>query len=446
MLLVVGGVFAFIRMRTSGLNRQKELLERTVTERTLQLSVAKERAEQSEQVKQQFLANMSHEIRTPMNAIMGMSTSLKRNEHIPAQEPYLDAIAQSSENLLVIVNDILDLSKIEAGKLEMERVPMDPREVLRNVVEVLRYRTEEKGLTIHTTVAPDVPTSVIGDPTRLNQVLLNLVGNAIKFTDRGSVRIHMDVTQTLRNAPAPSTLRIDPNGTQRGELIGMRFSVTDTGIGIAPEKLALVFDEFAQGDSDHTRKYGGTGLGLSISKRLVIMQGGTITAQSELGKGSTFTVVIPYALQPMDQEPEAKIPYGPDPGVSSGAGPDRPARILLAEDNNFNVVVAKDELEFAYPGVQVDVAANGQLAVEMVQANAYDLILMDVQMPVMNGYEATRAIRALSGEKSRTPILAMTANVMKAEVERCIEAGMDGFIPKPFRQEELVAAIGKVLK
>ncbi|HOY28264.1 MAG TPA: ATP-binding protein [Flavobacteriales bacterium] len=437
-IVIVGGVFAFIRIRTSGLNRQKELLERTVAERTAELSRKKDeadaqrkRAEQSEQVKQQFLANMSHEIRTPMNAIMGMSTSLKRNDHLPAQETYLDAIAQSSENLLVIVNDILDLSKIEAGKLELEKVPMDPREVLRTVVDVLRHRTEEKGLTIHTDVAADVPAHVIGDPTRLHQVLMNLVGNAIKFTERGSVRVALGVQEGL------------------SEAVMLRFTVTDTGIGIAPEHLALVFDEFAQGDSEHTRKYGGTGLGLSISKRLVYMQGGTITAQSEVGKGSAFTVVIPYGITAQETRTTAQAPesvYGPE--IS---GPRRALRILLAEDNKFNIVVAQDELNDAYPGVRIDVAVNGQLAVEMVQANNYDLILMDVQMPVMDGYDATRAIRALLGpensgpNKSRIPILAMTANVMKAEVDKCMEAGMDGFIPKPFRREELVEAIGKVV-
>jgi signal transduction histidine kinase/CheY-like chemotaxis protein len=426
-----GGVFIFIRLRINGLKRQKELLERTVAERTTELSRAKERAEQSERVKEQFLANMSHEIRTPMNAIMGMSSTLKRSEHLPAQERYLTAIVQSSENLLVIVNDILDLSKIEAGKLELEQVAMDPREVLRNVVDVLRHRTEEKGLAMRTDVADDVPTGVIGDPTRLHQILMNLVGNAIKFTERGSVRITMRVKR----------LRPDPSGERSTDAVMLRCDVTDTGIGIAPEHLALVFDEFAQGDSEHTRKYGGTGLGLSISKRLVYMQGGTITAHGEVGKGSTFTVDIPYAVPPTSANDAVDVP-GPIQGPESAKAP---LRVLIAEDNDFNVVVAQDELNLAYPGVHIDVAPNGQLAVEMVGRNHYDLVLMDVQMPVMNGYDATRAIRAMTGDRSRIPIIAMTANVMKAEVDRCVEAGMDGFIPKPFRQEELVEAIAKVI-
>jgi len=206
-----------------------------------------------------------------------------------------------------------------------------------------------------------------------------------------------------------------------------------------------VFDEFTQAESDHTRKYGGTGLGLSICKRLVELQGGTISATSILGKGSTFTFTLPYGIpDPQKKDPSGPEISGPDAEIS---GLDRlhDLRILLAEDNKMNVLVAMEELTHAIPGVQIDVAVNGQLALEMLQANTYDLVLMDVQMPVMNGYDATRAIRALSGEKSRTPILAMTANVMQAEVERCIEAGMDGFIPKPFRQEELVAAIGRVI-
>jgi CheY-like chemotaxis protein len=251
---------------------------------------------------------------------------------------------------------------------------------------------------------------------------MNLVGNAIKFTEQGSIRIHMDVQERLSDA------------------IMLRCTVTDTGIGIAPDRSAHVFDEFTQAESDHTRRFGGTGLGLTICKRLVDMQGGTIGVTSEVGKGSSFTFTIPYAsatnevgtVQPDNQQ----LPTDNDL---------RDLRILLAEDNKLNVLVAKEELADAIPGVVVEVALNGQVALEMLQTNHYDLVLMDVQMPVMDGYEAARAIRALSSMKSRIPILAMTANVMQAEVQQCMDAGMDGFVPKPFKQEELVEAMRQVL-
>jgi signal transduction histidine kinase/ligand-binding sensor domain-containing protein len=440
-IAIGGSAWLYIRM----LGQQRRKLERTVDQRTAELSKAKERAEHSEQVKQQFLANMSHEIRTPMNAIVGMSNALRRNAPVNevTRASYVDAIATSSENLLGIVNEILDLSKIEAGRLEMEKVAMEPRAVVEKLVEVMRYRAEEKGLKLEVAVSNDVPTTVEGDPTRLNQVLMNLVGNAIKFTERGSIRIHMEVANTLPIAPVSSTHRVDRNGPSdaTGEVIGIRCTVTDTGIGIAPDRLARVFDEFTQAESDHTRRFGGTGLGLTICKRLVEMQGGTISATSEVGKGSSFTFTVPYALTIAGSDAKVQVVA---PALSRSRG--NALRILLAEDNKMNVMVAQVELENLMPGLHLDVAANGRIAVDMLLTTDYDLILMDVQMPVMDGYEATRAIRAMAGGKSRIPILAMTANVMQAEVQQCLDAGMDGFIPKPFKQEELADAIGNVIR
>ncbi|MBK8498359.1 MAG: response regulator [Flavobacteriales bacterium] len=391
-------------------NRQKQRANR-------ELNAARQRAEASEKFKQQFLANMSHEIRTPMNAIMGMSGILKRNEHTPEQEKYLNAISQSSENLLVILNDILDLSKLEAGKIDLEQVAFDPRAIIGNVRDILRFKAEEKGLALEVRIADDVPSSLLGDPTRLNQILLNLAGNAIKFTEHGSVTMHVRW--------------IDGSG--------LTIDVIDTGIGIPADRLDKIFEEFTQAYSDTTRKYGGTGLGLTISKRLAEMQGGSIVVKSEQGEGSTFTVTIPYAISKDAEVPDGREISRPDRSL-------RDLRILLAEDNDFNVMVAQDELADAIPGVQVDVAANGTIAVKMAQARDYDVILMDVQMPEMNGYDATRAIRDLPSDKSHVPILAMTANVMKEELERCKEAGMNGHIPKPFKREELMRAIGSVLK
>jgi len=421
-LIAGGSVLLFIRLRTSALQKQKDLLERTVAERTTELSRAKDRAEHSELVKQQFLANLSHEIRTPMNAIMGMTGILKRNDHLPDQEKYLNAVAQSSENLLVILNDILDLSKLEAGKIDPEKVPFEPRQVIGNVRDILRYKAEEKAIRMSIDCADDVPKTLMGDPTRLNQIVLNLAGNAIKFTEHGSVTIRVQRS-------------IDPLG--RHDWIGLVINVIDTGIGIPQDRLDKIFEEFIQAYSDTTRKYGGTGLGLTISKRLAEMQGGSITVKSEQGKGSTFTLSIPYAV--------AKSSAARQPTTIIRQQDLRDLRILLAEDNEFNAMVAQDELADAIPGVQVDVAVNGRIAVEMVQANRYDVILMDLQMPEMSGYDATKAIRSLPGDTSRVPIIAMTANVLKEEVERCKEAGMDGYVPKPFTREELMGALTAAL-
>ncbi len=404
------GVSIFLILRS---NRQKQRANR-------ELEAARQRAEQSEKFKQQFLANMSHEIRTPMNAIMGMSGILKRNAHTPEQEKYLSAIAQSSENLLVILNDILDLSKLEAGKIELEKVPFAPRQVISNVRDIIRFKAEEKGLSVEFSIADEVPPALLGDPTRLNQIVLNLAGNAVKFTEKGGVMIRVSAPD---KQDARCTLVVD---------------VVDTGIGIPQDRLDRIFEEFTQAYSDTTRKYGGTGLGLTISKRLAELQGGGITVSSEQGRGSTFTVRIPYTIASSDSPGSSTKRQSPPSEL-------RDLRILLAEDNDFNAMVAQDELADAIPGVQVDVAANGRIAVEMAQANAYDVILMDVQMPEMNGYDASRTIKALGGDRSRIPIIAMTANVMKEELERCKGAGMDGCVPKPFKREELMGAISTAL-
>jgi len=427
-LIAGGSLLLYIRLRTAGLQKQKEILEVTVAERTEALIHEKEeadaqrrRAEQSERIKQQFLANMSHEIRTPMNAIMGMTSSLRRNERLPAQEKYLEAIAESSSNLLVILNDILDLGKLEAGKIEIERVAMRPREVLRQVMDILRHKAEEKGLRFEWKVDDDVPGTVMGDPTRLGQIMLNLAGNAIKFTEKGDVKIEALVKE------------------RSADRVVIAFITSDTGIGIRDDRKSSIFEEFTQADNETSRKYGGSGLGLTITKRLVELQHGTITMDSVHDKGSTFTVEIPYTLAIEEATAKAEV-------ADTSTTLLRDLRILLAEDNEFNVMVAQDELADAIPGAVVDVAGNGRIAVEMLQAGTYDLILMDIQMPEMNGFDATLAIRALVGDKSRIPIIAMTANVLKTEVDKCMEVGMNGFVPKPFKREELLKALHKVLK
>ena len=407
LLIVAGGAFtALLGALMFMVLRSNRLKQRTNRE----LNIARQRAEASEKFKQQFLANMSHEIRTPMNAIMGMSGILKRSAHSLEQGKYLNAISQSSENLLVILNDILDLSKLEAGKVELEQVPFDPRQVIGNVRDIVRFKAEEKGIALEVIIRDEVPHALLGDPTRLNQMVLNLAGNAIKFTERGSVTIDAHWSDGA-----------------------LSIAVTDTGIGIPQDRLDKIFEEFTQAYGDTTRKYGGTGLGLTISKRLAKLQGGSITVKSEQGRGSTFMVTIPYPIAKADG---LRADHDPAQLIAL-----RDLRILLAEDNEFNAMVAQDELADAIPGVHVDVATNGRIAVELVQAKDYDVILMDVQMPEMNGYDATRAIRALPGDKSRIPIVAMTANVMKEEVDRCVEAGMNGYVPKPFKREELMSGL-----
>lgn len=420
---LIGAGLLFLHARTRSLRRQRDRLESTVRERTSEMRSAKERAEHSEHVKQQFLANMSHEIRTPLHAIVGMNNALLRKDHLSGQVPYLDAIANSSGHLLQLVNSILDLSKIEAGRMEPERLPMEPRAVLTAVADVMRHRVEENGLFLVTEVSDEVPKNLIGDPGRLNQVLMNLVSNAIKFTEHGSIRVTMDAKKLHTGA------------------VMLRCVVKDTGIGIAPDRLPHIFDEFTQADNSHTRKYGGSGLGLTISKRLVEMLGGTIEAKSSPGRGSTFTLTIPYLL-PADPN---RTDLRNEP-ATIGPPPLSGLYILLAEDHPINVMVAKDELTDAIPGVRIEVAANGKIAVDMASKRNYDLILMDVQMPEMDGYAATRAIRALEGDRARVPIVGVTANVMRTELERCTEAGMDGFVTKPFQQEELLDAMAKAME
>ncbi|MBL7983083.1 MAG: response regulator [Flavobacteriales bacterium] len=423
-------VLAYVRWRTASLHERQAALQAEVARATYSMRQQMERAELSEKHKQQFLANMSHEIRTPMNAIMGMAGILKRNPHSREQQSYLDAIATSSENLLVILNDILDISKLEAGRIAFERIPFAPRAVMDNVCEIIRFRAEEKNLALNLHLDPAIPELLLGDPTRLNQIVLNLAGNAVKFTEKGAIDIHVAWRPPRADRSEPGALVVD---------------VRDSGIGIPADRLDRIFEEFTQAYSDTTRKYGGTGLGLTISKRLVEMQGGSITVKSEPGKGSLFTVSIPYEVSAKDPG----TPSTPEAGVSArsdGAIAElHDLRILLVEDNAFNAMVAQDELVDAIPGVLVEVAANGRIAVEMARTNTYDVILMDVQMPELNGYDATTAIRALPGDKARTPIVAMTANVLREEIEHCVEAGMDGYIPKPFTRDELMKGILSVM-
>jgi signal transduction histidine kinase/ActR/RegA family two-component response regulator len=415
-LLLAIGLFSrlhFIRKTQAALKEKNKIIE-----------AEKEKAKASERAKHQFLANMSHEIRTPMNAIKGMTDILLRREPKQEQMEYLQGIKQSSNSLLVIINDILDLSKIEAGKIELEQVPFSVQEVLKEVQTIMQFKAEEKGLELKTSIPKDI-LPIKGDPNRLCQILLNLVGNAIKFTEKGMVNLQVreeDLSDHL---------------TQ------LKFSVSDTGVGIEHDRLEKIFQSFEQAYTDTSRKFGGTGLGLSISKKLVELHGGEIWAESEKKKGSQFHFTIPYEKSMTEVNKPASETA---PGSNGLAAALKGIRVLLVEDNDFNALVAREELEDAIEEVQVEVAENGAIAVEKMKSGNYDVILMDVQMPTMNGYEATEKIRLLENGKAGVPIIAMTANVLKDEVDRCFEAGMDDFIGKPFDTDELLSKIYSLQK
>jgi len=378
------------------------------------LRKAKDQAEDSSRAKELFLANMSHEIRTPMNAILGMSQLLAKTPLSPEQDDYLQAITTSGENLLVIINDILDLSKIEAGQLQVEKIGFNVEQLVTQIEKTLLYKAEEQGLSFVTTVASQLPPVLLGDPYRITQVLLNLAGNAIKFTERGQVSIACELVQHAAGA------------------VEIKFTVADTGIGIEPSYLRHIFKEFSQEDSSVTRKFGGTGLGLSISRSLVNLMGGELQIESEknIGTVSTFSLLLPEGTEA--DMPRKEIA---DQGLRDRL---RGKEVLLVEDNKFNRQIAKALLTNAH--LKVVEAENGALAVDMLRARPYDLILMDMQMPVMNGLEATAVIREELG--LATPIIALTANAIKGEREKCLDAGMNDYLAKPFQEDELLKLIG----
>ncbi|WP_460500806.1 response regulator [Hymenobacter agri] len=393
-----------------------DITDRVNTER--QLRHAKLAAESAVRARELFLANMSHEIRTPMNAILGMSQLLAKTPLAPDQDSYRQAITTSAEHLLVIINDILDLSKLEAGKMTLEEVGFTPRHLLAEVEQTLHYKAVEKGLMLITRVADTVPPVLLGDPYRIRQVLLNLAGNAIKFTETGRVTVTCDLVGT------------GPDGRA-----GVEFRVADTGIGIEPEFVQSLFQEFSQEDSSVTRKYGGTGLGLSISRNLLRLMGSDVQAESVKSKGTMmhFVVQLPVGAS-ADLLPKDTLP--PQERLLPSL---RAKRVLLVEDNRFNRQIAKTFLDHAF--VEVTEAENGAVAVELAQVQPFDLILMDIQMPVMDGYAATALLRQQL--ELTTPIVALTANAIKGEREKCLAAGMDDYLTKPFKEDELLRKVSR---
>ena len=424
------GLGIVVRVREAALRRQQRQLEGTVQERTAELraekvrieglnadlTVARDAAEASRLAKSRFLANMSHEIRTPMNAVIGLTYLLQRMPTTEEQREYLEAIQGSSQNLLTIINDILDSSKIEAGKLTLEQVPFGLRELLGRVTRMFAFATTSKGLAFDLELNDEVPAAIYGDPVRLNQILVNLIGNAIKFTTHGGV--------TLR---VGAELVAGPGQWQ------LRFDVQDTGIGIAADKLETIFEDFSQANTGTTRQFGGTGLGLSIARNLVELHGGQLHVESQVGEGSTFWFELPCqvadpALVPVEG-PVELAPFRP------------PLRVLVAEDNELNQLVARKTLE-AW-NVRVTLAPNGRLAVEIAVQQEFDAVLMDVQMPEMDGYEATRQLRLHFPDSQQLPIIGLTASALPEDRALALEAGMNDTLPKPFDPAVLYATLAR---
>ena len=374
-----------------------------------EIVLAMEATESASKAKESFLANVSHEIRTPMNGIIGLTQLIQKSKLDEKQTQYITAIKQSSEHLLVIINDLLDFSKIVAGQMEFENIEFDLSSLLYNINQTYGNRALDKGIYLQTDVSDDVPTKMMGDPVRLNQVLVNLIGNSIKFTETGGVTIRISCLEKNENN------------------VRLRFSIDDTGIGIPENKLDSIFESFKQADKDTARKYGGTGLGLSIVKKLVDGQNGKVWVESESGKGSSFIFELGFELHG-----EAKVNTETVASYHSLTG----INILLAEDNVVNQLLANDLI--SEWGAMIDIADNGEIAINKLRLKKYDVVLMDVQMPVVNGLEATEIIRNYSEESIRNiPVIAMTANAIKGDSEKCIAAGMNDYITKPFKPLDL---------
>lgn len=398
-------------------------------EKELRARMDTQRAEEASSIKSKFLAHMSHELRTPLNAILGLTEAVLQDELTPTQRERLSTVSAAGESLLVILNDILDLSKVEAGKLELEKTRFDLQELTRSVAAAFALKADEKGIAFNIEIEQDVPVHLIGDPTRIRQILGNLISNAIKFTDQGSVSVHLDLTPTA--------------GAQPDGLL-LHGTVTDTGLGMDKATLQRLFKPFTQADESISRSHGGTGLGLSICNELANLMGGQVSASSTPGEGSTFTFEIPVQKT---QAPETtpSLAGAPNADTNPDQNPTIPYRkILVAEDNAVNRMVLKALLE-RYP-CEITFAIDGSEALSLWRNQHFDCILMDIHMPVMNGVTATKTIRAeeRAGNLPRIPIIALTADVMRHQVQDYIDSGVDDVVGKPVQIQKLKDSLHQV--
>jgi two-component system, sensor histidine kinase len=419
-----------IQRRDRDLQHHRESLEDQVGERTAELQrvnaeliFSRDKAEEGSRAKSEFLANMSHEIRTPMNGITGMTELALGTDLTAEQRDYLNTVRTSTDSLLTVLNDILDFSKIEAGKLDLDTISFNLRQRIENTVKLAAVPAHRKGLDVHCDISPDVPEFVVGDPVRLGQILLNLMGNAVKFTEHGGVTVEVSVLASVL--------------TSKTREVAIEFAVRDTGIGIPLNKQQTIFEAFSQADGSTTRRFGGTGLGLSISARLVALMGGKLQVESREGKGSCFRFLAHMQVDNRRVQVAATAPSALPPHFP------HELRVLLVEDNAVNQKVAVHILQ--KHGHRVTVAGNGREAMEALLRDRFDVVLMDVQMPEMNGFEATAAIRRSErGTNRHVPVIAMTAHAMKGDREQCLEAGMDAYLTKPIRVQELLEALESI--
>ena len=407
----IAGVTGFAIDITERIKNERELIQ------------AKDLAENSVRVKEQFLANISHEIRTPMNGIIGLANVLRKTRLDQEQQKYLSAIRKSADNLMQIINDLLDFSKISASQFTFEELEFDLPELVQDIVDLMDNKARERNNQLTTAISPGVPTIIAGDPLRLRQVILNLIGNAIKFTENGTVHLMVNLLE------------------DRKEEVVLEFTVEDSGIGIPSEKLHTVFESFNQGSNDTTRKFGGTGLGLTISKNIVEMQGGTIAVRSQPNVGSSFTFTIPF--KKVTAEPEDLVPTPEEEEEDTFLNRLSGLQVLLVEDNEINQLLTRTVL--TNWGAITDTANNGLEALEKAFARPYDLILMDMQMPEMDGYEAIETIRLSNTDNTTVPIIALTAHTSEDEIRKSLAIGANAYISKPFDPDDLFRAIVKLI-